>query len=70
MKFRKKQIKKYNWTIDYIREEMDDGKNFWAVLGSAGLTFQDDIRRFYDYALQVEALDISELIEKYYPEWI
>ena len=62
MKFRKKEIKKYNWLIDYIREEMETGRDFWASLFGGGLTFTEDIKRFCHYASQVGALDISEEI--------
>ncbi len=70
MKFRKEEIKKYNWLIDYIREEMETGRDFWASLFSGGLTFTEDIERFCHYASQIGALDISEEILKEHPEWI
>jgi len=70
MKFRKREIIKYNWTIAYIRDEVKNGRDFWASLGSAGLTSQDDIKRFCYYASQVDALDISEEILKKHPEYI
>ena len=62
MKYRKREIEKYNWTIDYIRDEMKDGRDFWASLFSAGLTFTSDIERFCNYTSQIGALDISEKI--------
>ena len=70
IKFRKREIAKYDWTINYIREEMKCGRNFWASLGSAGLTFQDDIKRFCDYTRQVRALDIAEEILKEHLEYL
>lgn len=69
-KFRKHEIVKYNWTINYIRQEIATGRDLWSSLGSAGLTFLDDIKRFTHYASQVGAFDISEEIIKKYPEWI
>ena len=70
MRFRKHEIIKYNWVIDYIRSEMATGRDLWASLGSAGLTFLSDIERFTNYASQVGALDISEPILEKYPQWI
>jgi len=64
MKFNKKEIENYNSKIDYIRDEMATGRHIIACLGSAGLTFNDDIERFCKYASQVGALDISEAIIK------
>jgi len=70
MKFRKKEIEKYNQLIDYIREDMETGRDFWASLYGGELTFTDDIKRFCHYASQVGALDISKKILKKHPEWI
>ena len=69
-KFRKKEIEKYNHLIDYIREEMETGRDFWASLGGGGLTFTEDIKRFCHYASQVGALDISEKILEEHQDWI
>jgi hypothetical protein len=62
MKFRKSEIKKYEWLIGYIRKERKNGRDFWSSLFDGGLTFVNDIQRFCDYALQVGALDISKEI--------
>lgn len=70
MKFRQKELKKYDWLIKYIRDEVKTGRNFWASLFSGGLTFISDIERFCNYASQVGALDISEEIIKEHPEFI
>jgi len=64
-KFSKKEIEKYNCIIDYIRQEMSTDRHIIACLGSAGLTFNDDIERFVKYASQVGALDITEPIIKH-----
>ena len=65
MKFRKNEIRRYNFSIHCIREELASGRHIIACLGSAGITFNDDVERFYKYALQIKALDISEEIIKY-----
>lgn len=70
MKFRKKEIERYNNIITYVRGEVNSGRNLWASLGSAGLTFLDDIERFTKYASQVGALDLTEEILKEHPEFI
>lgn len=62
MKYRKKETEKYNWTIKYIREELKTDRHIWACLGSAGLTFNDDIERFKDYAVSIGANDIVKEI--------
>jgi hypothetical protein len=67
MKFRKKEIERYKRDINYIREEMKEGRHIIACLGSRGLTFTSDIDRFCRYASQVGALDISEAILKHCP---
>lgn len=69
MRFKKEEIKKYNRLIDYIREEMETGRDFWSSLYSGGLTFIEDIKRFCHYASQIGALDISELILKEHPDF-
>ena len=65
----KKEIERYNWTIDYVRDEMFNGRDLWSSLGSAGLTFLTDIKRFTSYASQQGALDITEPILEEHPEW-
>lgn len=64
-KFSKSEIKKYTWTIDYIRQELATDRHIIACLGSAGLTFNSDIERFTKFASQFGALDITEEILKY-----
>jgi ribosomal protein L24E len=44
-----KQAEKYNWTIKYIKEELETGRHICACLGSAGLTFISDIEMFKNY---------------------
>lgn len=61
-RFSKKEIEKYQWTINYIRQEMATDRHIIACLGSAGLTFNSDIERFVKFASQVGALDITEPI--------
>ena len=68
-KFRKREVEKYEWTIRYIREEMKTGRDFWASLGSAGLTFISDIKRFCRYTSQVGAYDLREMMLMEHPDW-
>lgn len=76
IKFRKKETEKHDWNIKYIRQEMKTGRHIVACLGSAGLTFNDDVERFYKYASQAGAKDITNemvkhlsfLVEKKAPE--
>jgi hypothetical protein len=65
MKFSKNEINSFNSKINYIRKELATKRHIIACLGSAGLTFRDDIQRFYEYALQNEELDISEELIKH-----
>ncbi len=69
MKFRKNEIKYYDILIEHIRDEVISGRDFWASLFSGGLTFTDDIEKFYKYALAVGAYDISNEIIKKHLEW-
>lgn len=64
------EIKKYIWTIDYVRDEITDERDLWSSLGSAGLTFLDDLERFCRFASQMGAHDITEPMLEKYPEWI
>ena len=69
-KFSKREIEKYNWVIQYVRKEVLTGRDLWASLESAGLSFLDEIKRFAHYASQEGAFDISEPILKEHPEFI
>jgi len=64
MRFRKREIQKYNWSINYIREELSTDRHILACLGSAGLTFNDDVLEFFKYCLQVGAKDIIDEMRK------
>ena len=45
----KKTIENYKWASAYIRKEYEDDRHILACLGSAGLTFVEDIERFLDW---------------------
>ena len=64
-RFTKSEIKRFEWAIKYIRSELLTGRHILACLGSAGLTFNDDIERFEDYALQFGGKDVVEKIKEY-----
>ena len=50
---------KYKKTADYIREERKTGRHIWACLGSAGLTFVNDIADFCNWCDENGYKDIS-----------
>jgi len=71
MKFRKSEIERFNGAIRHIRESLeDDTHDFWSALFCSGLTFTEDIERFCNYASQMGAFDISEVILEKHPEFI
>jgi hypothetical protein len=70
MRFYKNEIRKIDWAIQHIRESLgDDTHDFWSALFCSGFTFSNDIKRFYKYASQIGATDISEEILKKHPEY-
>lgn len=43
------ELKKYRWAEKYITDELKTDRHILACLGSAGLTFNDDIEKFKEY---------------------
>ena len=62
-KYSKKEIEKYNWTIKYINEELKEDRHIIACLGSAGLTFNNDIERFVHYASHIDTELTHKILE-------
>ena len=62
VRFRESETKKYAQAINTIRDDMADGRDFWAALYSQGFTFTEDIDRFACYAELVKADDILKPI--------
>ncbi len=58
-----KQAKKYDWCIEYIKEELKTGRHIVACLGSAGLIFEDDINLFKNYCYQKDKYLYDKLNE-------
>jgi hypothetical protein len=52
MKFTKRQTEYLKSRIDNICNMMqeDPDRNFWAIVASTGLTFQDDLRELKEFA--------------------
>lgn len=63
-KFHKSEIERYDWAIGYIKKELKTGRHILACLGSAGLTFNSDIKRFSLYTSLVGTAGAKELSEK------
>jgi len=63
-RFRKAEIKKYEWSIKYIKSELKTGRHIIACLGSAGFTFLDDINRLVEYARSIGDSNFADLITK------
>ena len=61
----KSEITKMDWAISYIRAQLKTGRHIIACLGSAGITFADDVVRFKEYARDTGAQNIAGLIDKY-----
>jgi len=56
---REKTIKKYKQTAEYIREERKENRHIIACLGSAGITFLEDIVNFCNWCDENGYKDIS-----------
>lgn len=51
-KLRKKQIENFRKKADYIASELKTDRHIVACLGSAGLTFNNDIMEFIEFLLK------------------
>jgi len=49
MRFLKREIKRFDWAEEYITDELKTDRHILACLGSAGITFTDDVERFKEY---------------------
>lgn len=59
-KIKKKTIERYKSIAQYIRSERRTGRHIVACLGSAGLTFVEDIAMFCNWCDENGYKDISQ----------
>lgn len=64
IKFRKGETRRYQSALKNIKSEYKTGRHIVACLGSAGLTFNNDIERFVSFISQFNEFEIIEAIKK------
>ena len=52
MKVSRKQAERFKWAANYISKEVRGGRHIIVSLGSAGLTFNNDIDIFRNWCLE------------------
>lgn len=68
--FRKTETKRFEGAIRHIKESLEeDTHDFWSALFCSGITFTEDVKRFYKYVSMVGLLDYAEIIRKSHPDW-